>query len=76
MDFRGLLDRFGLSKQGKALIFGLFHPLKSHLGAMHGGCGKAAQFLVARGAIITVRNCAPALLWADFEAKSYLFPWF
>lgn len=26
-------------------------------GAIHGGCGKAAQFLVARGGIITVRNC-------------------
>ena len=27
-------------------------------GALYGGCGKAAQFLVARGGIITVRNCS------------------
>merc|ERR1712194_723846 len=25
--------------------------------AIHGGCGKAAQFLVARGALVQIRNC-------------------
>ncbi|CAE7264566.1 rlmJ [Symbiodinium necroappetens] len=49
--------------------------------AMHGGCGKAAQFLVARGGIITVRNChIPVwddMLWSIGRGDAFMYKhWF
>lgn len=45
--------------------------------AIHGGCGKAAQFLVARGGIITVRNChIPVwedMLWSLGRGDAFMY---
>ncbi|CAK9026150.1 Ribosomal RNA large subunit methyltransferase J [Durusdinium trenchii] len=45
--------------------------------AIHGGCGKAAQFLVARGGIITVRNChIPVwedMLWSVGRGDAFMY---
>mmetsp|Transcript_38506 Transcript_38506/g.87571 ORF Transcript_38506/g.87571 Transcript_38506/m.87571 type:complete len:244 (-) Transcript_38506:115-846(-) len=45
--------------------------------AIAGGCGKAAQFLVARGALIQIRNChVPVwdeMLWSIGRADAYMY---
>eukprot|EP00421_Protoceratium_reticulatum_P005215 CAMPEP_0168371504 /NCGR_PEP_ID=MMETSP0228-20121227/7807_1 /TAXON_ID=133427 /ORGANISM="Protoceratium reticulatum, Strain CCCM 535 (=CCMP 1889)" /LENGTH=243 /DNA_ID=CAMNT_0008384397 /DNA_START=66 /DNA_END=797 /DNA_ORIENTATION=+ len=45
--------------------------------AIHGGCGKAAQFLVARGALIQVRNCHvpiwDEMLWSIGRGDAYMY---
>jgi len=45
--------------------------------AIQGGCGKAAQFLIARGGLIMVRNChVPVfdeMLWSIGRGDSYMY---
>ncbi|CAJ1346998.1 unnamed protein product [Effrenium voratum] len=45
--------------------------------ALHGGCAKAAQFLVARGGMITVRNChVPVwedMLWSLGRGDAFMY---
>lgn len=45
--------------------------------AIHGGCGKAAQFLVARGGLIQIRNCHipvnEEMLWCVGRGDAYMY---
>jgi hypothetical protein len=45
--------------------------------AIHGGCGKAAGFLVARGAILQIRNChvpvIDEMLWSIGRGDSFVY---